>query len=311
MIAMTDKCEGRQTRSTAAKRKRQRPRLAASELRCIKHFTPLLNAEEERELAARIKRGDNEARDELIVANFGLVIHFAQRYQCSGATVDDLIQEGMRGLIRAAQEYDPQPHNARFSTYASYWIRNKIQRAVIANSSLIRLPDYIFRVRARFGRTLAQVKAGDLSLETALIELSKRRYRYLLRTMITRSPFLLVDKEGEETSLGACVIDPYEPEREVERQETIELVQHALDRLSPIEAWIIRRRFGIVDPSGSAEGTVPTDGNGRRRPHLSFREVARIFGISPRQARQIEESALRKLKEYLSSHVAPDGVLET
>ena len=104
---------------------------------------------EQHDLAARIKAGDQVAREVLIVANLRLVANIARRYYSYGATLDDLIQEGSRGLIYAVERYDPETHNTRFSTYASYWIRNTIQRAIAANFSLIRVPDYMFRLNVR------------------------------------------------------------------------------------------------------------------------------------------------------------------
>ena len=99
-----------------------------------------LGMAEQRDLAARIKAGDREARETMILANLGMVVNIAKRYCSHGATFDDLVQEGNSGLIYAVDRYDPEKHNASFSTYAYPWIRCMIQRAVLANFSLIHVP---------------------------------------------------------------------------------------------------------------------------------------------------------------------------
>ena len=120
-----------------------------------------LTPAEQHDLAARIKAGDQVAREALIVANLRLVANIARRYYSYGATLDDLIQEGSRGLIYAVERYDPETHNTRFSTYASYWIRNTIQRAIAANFSLIRVPDYMFRLNVRSHQVGGEPRTED------------------------------------------------------------------------------------------------------------------------------------------------------
>ena len=156
----------------------------------------LLKPEEERELAARIKDGDDEARNTLITANLRLVVHLAKHYHCSGASLDDLIQEGTRGLIRAVRDFDPQLHNTRFSSYATYWIRNAIQRAIAANASLIRLPDYMFRLRSQFRRAMIRLKADPTATELPGIKLSKRQYRCLLHRACAVEPVCDLRRRG-------------------------------------------------------------------------------------------------------------------
>ncbi len=118
----------------------------------------LLSFDEERTLAARVQAGDAAARETLVTANLRLVLKIAYRHKCSGATIDDLVQEGVLGLIRAAEIFNPQGHNVRFSTYASYWIRNFIARAIIKNRSLIRLPDYLSLLKSQFHRALGDLR---------------------------------------------------------------------------------------------------------------------------------------------------------
>jgi RNA polymerase sigma factor (sigma-70 family) len=277
-----------------------------------KYPARLLTAEEERVLAARIKAGDVNAREALIVANLRLVVHLAKRYRCSGTTIDDLIQEGTRGLIRAARDYDPQLHNTRFSSYAAYWIRNMIQRAIAANASLVRLPDYMFRLRNQFRQSMACQDIKPIDSQPLGIKLSTRRYQALLKSMRGQSPYALVGTEGEVSSLEEAIAELHQPDVEVDRAEAMDELHKALDRLTPMEVWVIRRRFGLVDPSESPGHVAPAASKETigRRARTSYREVGRTLGISPLHVRKIEQIALQKLRRYLEPRVAPNGVLE-
>jgi DNA-directed RNA polymerase sigma subunit (sigma70/sigma32) len=113
-------------------------------------FQNLLSVDEERELADRIKRGDAAARKQLILANLRLVISLVRRYRSRKLSFDDLVQEGNLGLIRASQDFDPSVHDTRFSTYAEIWINAFVYRALVANDSLIRVPEYVFELRKRY-----------------------------------------------------------------------------------------------------------------------------------------------------------------
>ena len=140
---------------------RSRPRRAQQRGYDSWQTAALLTAEEERALAARIKAGDMAARELLIVANLRLVVKLAHRYARSGASLDDLIQEGSRGLIRAVDCFDPQTHNTRFSTYAIHWIRKGIQVAMEASGSMIHVPTYLLRLRYRFERVMDELRSQE------------------------------------------------------------------------------------------------------------------------------------------------------
>jgi RNA polymerase primary sigma factor len=230
-------------------------------------------------LAARIKVGDLKAREAVIVANLRLAVHLAKRYRCSGTTLDDLIQEGTRGLMRAARDYDPELHNTRFSSYATYCVRNMIQRAIAANASLVRLPDYMFRLRNQFRRSMASQAVKPVDAQPPGIELSARRYQALLQSMNRQSPYALIGPEGEVSSVVETIADPHQPDVEVDRAEAIDELHEALLRLTPMEGWVIRRRFGLVDSAespghGDRAASKKTIG---RRARVSYREVGRIF----------------------------------
>jgi RNA polymerase sigma factor (sigma-70 family) len=211
-------------------------------------------------LALRIKAGDQAAREALIVANLRLVMRIASAYKSRGATVDDLIQEGNRGLMRAAESYDPQTHNCRFASYATFWIRCMIQRALTANFSLIRVPDYIFRLRSRLGKVASEVLGGapgaiDLARDipvspeiAARMRVSSRRLGHIRRSFTECWSYHAGDGESGEDGavLGArAVADRYRPDLNLERVEAIAALYRALNHLTPFESWLIRHRFGL------------------------------------------------------------------
>jgi RNA polymerase primary sigma factor len=132
-------------------------------------WQPLLSGEEERELALRIKDGDQAARRHLILANLRLVAGIARRYKGGKLSLDDLVQEGNLGLIRASEDFDPSVHVCSFYTYAAIWIKAFIHRALIANDSLIRIPLHVFQRHKRYRRGMGLPggagRAGDGSAE--------------------------------------------------------------------------------------------------------------------------------------------------
>ena len=248
-----------------------------------------LTPAEQHDLAARIKAGDQVAREALIVANLRLVANIARRYYSYGATLDDLIQEGSRGLIYAVERYDPETHNTRFSTYASYWIRNTIQRAIAANFSLIRVPDYMFRLNVRSHQVGGEPRTedrpapddrGSAALGSRL-EISHRQRQLLNHSMISRSSYCGVDDNDEETTLEETIADRHRPEHDLETAEKLDELHKALDQLTPVEAWLIRRHFGLDDPhedSPSAvtrAGTAPIATAGSRR--WTYAQIGRAW----------------------------------
>ena len=226
----------------------------------------LLKPEEERELAARIKDGDDEARNTLITANLRLVVHLAKHYHCSGASLDDLIQEGTRRVASERSNFDPQLHNTRFSSYATYWIRNAIQRAIAANASLIRLPDYMFRLASQFRRAMIRLKADPTATELPGIKLSKRQYRCLLHALVQWSPYAIFGAAGEETSLEEGIADHYQPNLEIERAETNEQLYKALPPYphGSLDHPPAVRRRGPIGVSGSGAGDRSQSNRNRR-----------------------------------------------
>jgi len=244
---------------------------------------PLLTADEEVELAKRIERGDLEAKERMVSSNLRLVVSLAKRYQGHELSLLDLIQEGILGLIRAAEKFDWRK-GYKFSTYATFWIRQAIQRGLANQGRTIRLPVHIGqreRKITRAERELA-VRLGRAPTDAEIAEEADITMRELEETReFSRTVTSLERPVGEEgdTELGALLpSDAPEPVEEVEIGLRQEAVHRALENLSEQEQRVIRLRYGI-------NGEDPTP----------LREAGRQLGLSPERVRRIEHKALERL----------------
>jgi len=244
---------------------------------------PLLTAAEEVELAKRIERGDLEAKERMVNSNLRLVVSLAKKYQGHELSLLDLIQEGILGLIRAAEKFDWRK-GYKFSTYATFWIRQAIQRGLANQGRTIRLPVHIGqreRKIAKMERELAleleRMPTDEEIAKAAGISLRElRETREFSRTVTSlERP---VGSEGD-TELGELLpSDAPEPVEEVEIGLRQEAVHRALENLSEQEQQVIRLRYGI-------NGDEPTP----------LREAGRQLGLSPERVRRIEHKALERL----------------
>ena len=244
---------------------------------------PLLTAAEEIELAKRIERGDLEAKDRMITSNLRLVIHVARGYRGQGLPFHDLIQEGIVGLIRAAEKFDWRK-GFKFSTYATLWIRQAIQRGLANTGSQIRLPAHIGQrerkvaraerdLTTRLGRepTLEELaEAVDLEVEEVA------DVRTLSDVVASLDQPLSADGETSFGDLMASEIAG--PEEEVVEESVNREIEDALAGLGERERQVVELRYGL---NGGAA--------------LSLRDAGKQLGISPERTRQIEEQALRRL----------------
>jgi RNA polymerase primary sigma factor len=245
----------------------------------------LLEPHEEIELAQRIERGDLAAKDRLINCNLRLVVSVARKYQGQGLSMNDLVQEGMLGLIRAAEKFDWRK-GFRFSTYATIWIRQALQRGLDNTGRTIRLPAHVAqraRKVERAERELA-VKLGEepsldqLATETGLTVEEVDLLRSHARTLASLDAG--VGEDGD-TPLGALIpIEGECTEAEVERTMSQRTVREALDALPEEERSVIHLRFGTGD-----EG------------EHSIEQTARRLGVPVREARAAEQRALAKLSQ--------------
>jgi RNA polymerase primary sigma factor len=283
-----------------------------SESPVLRQTASLLTLDEERALAARIKAGDTAAREALITANLRLVLNIANRYRCSGATTDDLVQEGNLGLIRAVENFNPQAHDVRFSTYASFWIRNFIGRAIMRNHSLIRLPDYLFLLRSQFHRAMGELRnqpeqekahqTCPVQEAASKLRIAPRQLRNLDCAKIERSSFHGARDDGDAISMEEVIADNRRPDLEIERAEDHGALHAALDSLPPFEAWVIRQRFGLhaTEVPPHAMGLSPACPG---RPQ-SYHQISRACGLSLKRVRRAEELAMCKLRELLQTQFA-------
>jgi RNA polymerase primary sigma factor len=244
---------------------------------------PLLSAAEEVELAKRIERGDLEAKERMVNSNLRLVVSLAKRYQGHELSLLDLIQEGILGLIRAAEKFDWRK-GYKFSTYATFWIRQAIQRGLANQGRTIRLPVHIGQRERKIARAERElsVRLGRPPTDEEIAREADISVRELEETReFSRTVTSLERPVGSEgdTELGALLpSDEPEPVEEVEIGFRQEAVHRALGNLSEQEQQVIRLRYGI-------NGDEPTP----------LREAGRLLGLSPERVRRIEHKALERL----------------
>lgn len=252
---------------------------------------PLLDAEEERDLARKARAGDEQAKKKLIESNLRLVVSVAKVYSRSGVPLPDLIQEGNIGLIKAVDSFDPE-RGFRFSTYAVAWIRQAITRAIERQGRTIRVPSYIIHAIRKLNKvktTFHNEWGRDPSIEE-LCELLQMPQDKVMRLIESSEALVSLDETPREDGALSllerlCETNCINPEDDAMRQEALLMVHQLIGWLNPQERLIIERRFGLKD------GVTAT-----------LQEIGQELHITRERVRQLEARALKKLRAAIAKH---------
>jgi RNA polymerase primary sigma factor len=247
--------------------------------------TPLLIAAEEKELARRIQEGDTAARDQMIRANLRLVVNIGRSFHGRGVSLDDLIEDGNLGLIRAVERFDPAK-NTRFSTYAAYWIKQAMTRS-IGSARTLPLPSYVVQMLRDWRRESIGLEEELARRPTdeeinARLNLPERKIRIIKKAIKVLSSKRTGSSESESNFDEMLAIPTNGHENRVATKELLVKALNLLDGLDERDAKVLRMRFGL-------QGSEP----------MTFAKVGKCLSLTRERVRQIEIEALLKLHEKM------------
>ena len=284
-------------KTTMTKTRRRQPASVQSPLETYLreiNETLLLSAADEHELAVAIGGGDNQARDRMVRANLRLVVNIARGYTGKGLGLQDLIEEGNLGLLRAVEGFDPAV-GTRFSTYASYWIKQSIKRALINTAKTIRIPAYMVELLSKWRRASSRL-AEELGRTPTPEEVARvlglpRKKLPIIKKAIRIYNFTPQTDQAEAGwSLGEMIMDERirSPESELVENDNLSHVLQQLRTMDQREAVVLRMRFGLDD----------------NEPR-TLKEIGESLGLTRERVRQIETEALAKLADSLNGAPLP------
>jgi RNA polymerase primary sigma factor len=259
----------------------------------------LLTAKEEIELSKKYLRGDDSAREHMIRANLRLVVSIAKKFQNRGLNLPDLIAEGNIGLLKSVEKYDPDT-GFRFSTYATWWIKQTIRRALLNSARTVRVPSYMVELLGKWHKTAedleSQLRGKPNPEEVAKkLNLSQKNLTVIQQTLVSQDLSSQVGSDGlysvlREASWGQNR-DQRTPDDLVMEKDAIQTIKMILDMIDPLEADVLRYRYGI----------------GQEKP-ATLESASQALGISRERVRQIEKRALNKLNKYIVNGQIPESL---
>lgn len=251
-------------------------------------FKPLLTSEEEVKLAQLVQTGDHAAKNLMIESNLRLVVKIARRYLPSGMDLLDLIEEGNLGLIRAVEKFDPNM-GYRFSTYATWWIRHMIERAIMNQGRTVRIPVHIgkeIQGYKRKARALEQ-KLDHTPTSAEVTEATQKSVEEIQRLMGLSKSIVSIDapiSEDDTTSFSDTMVDDnnINPEQTMIEANIVQLIDRWLGTLQELQREVIARRFGL-----------------RGYERSTLEEVSKVMEINREKVRQLQERGIRKLRQIM------------
>ena len=248
----------------------------------------LLTADDEQMLARQIAQGDAQARDRMVRANLRLVVNIARSYVGKGLALQDLIEEGNLGLLRAVEGFDPDM-GTRFSTYASYWIKQSIKRALINSSKTIRIPAYMVELLSKWRRATARLneELGRMPTQEEIgriLGLPKKKLPIIKKAIQVYNATPQSDHSDSGWSIGEMVMDERakSPDEAMVDHDVLKTAIELVSKLDAREATVLKMRFGLDDTP----------------PH-TLKEIGAALGLTRERVRQIETEALARLQHAL------------